>query len=84
MNTSSDYQLELLFKDLEFIEAQVESICFSQKVVPDRLEDFLDLFSHEERELLLSLLNNKLSLQESIFRIQGGNLDNITFLATYR
>lgn len=69
-----------LFKNLEFIEFQLASICEAKSICADNLELHLDRFSEDEEECILQLLNKKLNLQEAIFLRQGGNLDNIIFL----
>jgi hypothetical protein len=59
-----------LFDELDLIDDQIDQICHSRDIDPGNFEYHLDKFSENEEDSLLSLLRDKLRIQEELYRLQ--------------
>jgi len=71
-------------EQLSAVESAIGSICRQRGVDPNDLEHYMHRFTVDEEEQLLFMLQNKLELQEAIFKDQGGDLSNVIFLESRR
>lgn len=74
------------YTNLNQVEENIRYFCALKGISVDFIgnEAIFDLLSERDLDILLNLLKRKLRLQKEIFKLQGGNLDNVIFLDSYR